>query len=96
MKNQNIELTTDHCFILCQGRLFFERIKYGFEDIEADFNSKIDEFSKLLIKTDLEEYTQFLLANELLHIYWKSPMNAEDSAYIRNSDEIELSKILHY
>lgn len=96
MKNQNIELTTDHCFILCQGRMFFERIKHGFEDIEADFNSKIDEFSKLLIKTDLEEYTEFLLANELLHIYWRSPMNAEDSAYLRNSDEIELSKILHY
>ena len=96
MKNQNVELTTDKCFILCQGRMFFERIKYGFEDIETDFNNKIVEFSKLLVKTDLEEYTEYMLANELLHIFHRPPISAEDFVFTANKKEIELSKILYY
>ena len=96
MKNQNIELTTEQCFGICQGFHFMERIRHGFVDIKDEFNSKIEKFSKLLIKTDLEEYTEFLLANELLHIYWRPPMTAEESVYLRNKEEIELSKILHY
>ena len=96
MENQNIKLTTEQCFGICQGFHFMERIRHGFVDIKDEFNSKIEKFSKLLIKTDLEEYTEFLLANELLHLYWKSPMNAEESAYQRNKTEIELSKILYY
>lgn len=96
MNNHNIKITTEQCFGICQGFFFIERIKHGFEDVEADFDSKIEEFSKLLIKTDLEEYTNFLLASELLHIFHRPKISAEEFVSIGNKEEIELSKILHY
>jgi hypothetical protein len=91
-----MELTTEQCFGLCNGLYFLENIKCAFDYIEPQFDSKIEDFKRILIKTDLEEYTEYLLANELYHIINTPKLSVEERTYLTHGEEIELTKTLFY